>query len=76
MPVALMPYVSVAWRFLNSAGYINFGVAPELAHSDHEQSKGRIIVVGAGLAGELIVGLAAKGPCKYKGSQAGEHICT
>ena len=51
MPAALMPYISVAWRFLNAAGYINFGVASELAQPDRGQSKGRIIVVGAGLAG-------------------------
>ena len=51
VPAALMPYVSVAWRFLNAAGYINFGVAPELAQTGHAQCKGRIIVVGAGLAG-------------------------
>ena len=47
----LLPYLSVAWRFLDLAGYINFGINPELARPQSRKSKGRIIVVGAGLAG-------------------------
>ncbi|KAK9844949.1 hypothetical protein WJX74_008996 [Apatococcus lobatus] len=51
IPPSLLPYLSVAWRFLNASGYINFGITPELARPHSRKSKGRIIVVGAGLAG-------------------------
>lgn len=45
----------IAWRFLNSHGYINFGVAPELIQRSlaAPTGNGHVIVVGAGLAGEL-----------------------
>lgn len=48
-------HAHVAWRFLNSHGYINFGVAPELIQRSlaAPTSNGHVIVVGAGLAGEL-----------------------
>ena len=48
------PYARAAWQFLNSAGYINFGVAPCLAPEPETGIKGTVIVVGAGLAGELL----------------------
>lgn len=48
-------YAKAAWTFLDTFGYINFGVAPALAPPPSMQngSKGTVIVVGAGLAGEL-----------------------
>ncbi len=46
-------YVSAAWRFLNSAGHINFGVGEGLLRRAAElpASNGTVVVVGAGLAG-------------------------
>ena len=45
------PWHGASW---NSAGYINFGAAPGLKQNHKSSSKGRIIVVGAGLAGVRI----------------------
>ena len=46
-------YVGAAWRFLNSAGHINFGVGEGLLRRAAElpASNGTVVVVGAGLAG-------------------------
>ncbi len=54
VPLDMRQYAKTAWTFLNNAGYINFGVAPAIAKPalDTPQTKGTIIVVGAGLAGE------------------------
>lgn len=55
--VKIMPkfrhFVTAAWKFLTLHGYINFGVAPAIMAKclKTEPRKGRIIVVGAGLAG-------------------------
>ena len=48
-------YVSIAWRFLNAGGYINFGVGEGILRrvAGVEANKGCVIVVGAGLAGVL-----------------------
>ena len=53
VPVDMRQYARVAWTFLNNAGYINFGVAPAIAAEALEtpQTKGSVIVVGAGMAG-------------------------
>ena len=47
------PYALAAWRFLNAAGYINFGVSPALqAHvAAAPEGAGSVVVVGAGVAG-------------------------
>ena len=49
-------YVGVAWRFLNSAGHINFGVGKGLLERTAllPASNGTVIIVGAGLAGGLL----------------------
>ena len=49
----LRHYARVAWTFLNTAGHINFGVAPAIARRalGAPQERGSVIVVGAGLAG-------------------------
>ncbi|KAK9918934.1 hypothetical protein WJX75_008165 [Coccomyxa subellipsoidea] len=49
----LRKYARVAWIFLNTAGYINFGVAPDIAAKALETpaTRGTVIIVGAGLAG-------------------------
>ena len=54
VPLDMRQYAKTAWTFLNNAGYINFGVAPDIAKPalDTPQTRGTIIVVGAGLAGE------------------------
>ncbi|KAK9814743.1 hypothetical protein WJX72_010741 [[Myrmecia] bisecta] len=46
-------YALAAWRFLNAAGYINFGIAPHLLERAEQtpQDRGTVIVVGAGLSG-------------------------
>ena len=46
-------YARVAWTFLNTAGVINFGVAPAIAKEalGTLQTKGSVIVIGAGMAG-------------------------
>lgn len=48
-------YVSIAWRFLNAGGYINFGVGEGILRrvAGVKANKGCVIVVGAGLAGVL-----------------------
>jgi hypothetical protein len=53
------PYAIAAWRFLTKTGYINFGVAPGMSAKqggNHDQPpKGTVIVVGAGMAGNIAV---------------------
>lgn len=55
--VKIMPkfrhLVTAAWRFLTQHGYINFGVAPAIVARSlkTDPKKGRVIVIGAGLAG-------------------------
>ena len=58
VPPRLRPYAELAWRFLDTRGYINFGVAPAiLAHAQQklgeaaEAQRGTVAVIGAGLAG-------------------------
>lgn len=53
-PHKVKPYAAAAWRFLNTSGYINFGVAPALLAKAAKipDDQGSIIIVGAGLAGE------------------------
>ncbi len=47
-------YASLAWRFLNINGYINFGVAPAIWKRalDTPDTRGTVVVVGAGMAGD------------------------
>ena len=54
VPLEMRQYARVAWTFLNNAGYINFGVAPAIAQEalGTPQTKGSVIVIGAGMAGE------------------------
>ncbi|EIE24819.1 hypothetical protein COCSUDRAFT_36098 [Coccomyxa subellipsoidea C-169] len=49
----LRKYARVAWTFLNTAGYINFGVAPDIAAKALKTpaTRGTVIIIGAGLAG-------------------------
>lgn len=49
--------VSAAWRFLTTHGYINFGIAPEITEQalKADDTKGSVIIVGAGLAGEPLL---------------------
>lgn len=51
------PYAIAAWHFLTKTGYMNFGVAPGMSakqSSNHDHPpKGRVIVVGAGMAGKI-----------------------
>lgn len=53
MKPELRKYARVAWTFLNTAGYINFGVAPDIAAKALKSpaTRGTVIIVGAGLAG-------------------------
>lgn len=46
-------YVTVAWRFLNDSGYINFGVAPDIVARvmGRPAKRGAVVIVGAGMAG-------------------------
>lgn len=54
-------YAQVAWRFLDSLGLINFGVAKDiLTQGTGKRKSGRtVIVVGAGLAGVSEISLRA-----------------
>lgn len=56
VPLEMRRYARVAWTFLNNAGYINFGVAPAIAEEalGTPQTKGAVIVIGAGMAGEIL----------------------
>ena len=49
------PYAIAAWRFLDTVGYINFGVAPEILARKQLNGKPKrtVIIVGAGLAGTV-----------------------
>ncbi len=51
----LRKYARVAWTFLNTAGYINFGVALDIAAKALKTpaTRGTVIIIGAGLAGTL-----------------------
>lgn len=53
VPQEMRQYARAAWTFLNNAGYINFGVAPAIAKEALEtpQTRGSVIVIGAGMAG-------------------------
>ncbi len=53
LPRKLQPYAAAAWRFLNAAGWINFGVSPALIKRSLElpETQGTVVVIGAGLAG-------------------------
>lgn len=46
--------VSIAWRFLTTHGFINFGVAPAITRRASYEHKETVIVIGAGLAGAAI----------------------
>ena len=50
----LRKYARVAWTFLNTVGYINFGVASGIAAKALKTpaTRGNVIIVGAGLAGK------------------------
>ncbi len=54
------PLVEVAWTFLNTHGWINFGVAPALLKDPTvaHPPKQTVIVIGAGLAGARLHTLA------------------
>ncbi len=43
----------VAWTFLHTYGYINFGAAAAEPEQEHDET---VVVIGAGLAGELVFG--------------------
>lgn len=51
------PFAQVAWEYVNTRGYINFGVSEAIlketckVHKGEAKSKGSVVVVGAGLAG-------------------------
>ena len=47
-------YAKAALKFLETYGFINFGVAPGLDEPDKGASKGTVIVIGAGLAGDSL----------------------
>lgn len=53
VPPDMRAYAWAAWTFLNNAGYINFGVAPEIAAKALGMSQKResVIIIGAGMAG-------------------------
>ncbi len=55
-PPHLHQYASAAWRFLDAAGYINFGLAADItAQRERKRSqlpRGSVIVIGAGLSGQ------------------------
>ena len=55
-PPHLHQYASAAWRFLDAAGYINFGLAADItAQRERKRTqplRGSVIVVGAGLSGQ------------------------
>ena len=57
VPPEMRQYARVAWTFLNNAGYINFGVAPAIAKEalGTPQTRGSVIVIGAGMAGESAI---------------------
>lgn len=49
------PLVALAWTYLNTQGYINFGVAPALmvdpTLAQGQGGKASVVVIGAGMAG-------------------------
>ena len=52
----LVPYARAAWKFLNAVGFINWGLAaPVKERFAKPAKKARVIVVGAGLAGEWLL---------------------
>lgn len=81
-------YARTAWRFLDTTGYINFGVSPELLERQeiHGKPKGTVIVVGAGLAGVARTAARAISACfhlasgnqrnvSYTGVTVGREVC-
>lgn len=60
-------YATVAWRFLNACGVINFGVSPEIVKHMVEEpvTQPPILVVGAGMAGGLEKFLVSEKCCCY-----------
>jgi lysine-specific histone demethylase 1 len=44
--------VSLAWKFLFTHGYINFGVAPAITQHPTPEQQVSVVVIGAGLAGQ------------------------
>jgi hypothetical protein len=53
LPPAVAAYGDIAWTFLDTYGFINFGLAPDIlaARSPQSTAPGTVIVLGAGLAG-------------------------
>lgn len=53
------PCVRLAWTFLTRAGYINFGVAEDIAGRRMERGKDfvsrTVVIIGAGLAGKVLL---------------------
>jgi len=47
--------VAAAWRFLDREGYINWGVAPAITDRALQEKPETVVVIGAGLAGVLIL---------------------
>ena len=54
LPESLQTYSRIAWRFLESMGFINFGVSPQILarHGAQPPTRGTVLVIGAGLAGQ------------------------
>lgn len=54
LPKQFQDYARVAWRFLDSLGYINFGVSPGILSKakSFPKDKGNVVIIGAGLAGK------------------------
>lgn len=53
LPHQFRDFARTAWHFLDNAGYINFGVAPDILERNRLRGEalGTVIIVGAGLAG-------------------------
>ena len=48
------PYARAAWKFLSAVGFINWGSSASMQDRvDEPAKKGKVIVVGAGLAGRI-----------------------
>lgn len=57
LPGSQKAYAQVAWRFLDTSGFINFGVMqqiPEQVLKKMDSPSRNVIIIGAGMAGSSL----------------------